>query len=559
MMTRSWQSRTLRYFYAIVAAVVLAVIIFLALDSIKYRQVKGSLTNYMDNLRDMIFMSTYDSLKKGNMTLFKKHLEEIGTFVDVREFSLLNREGRVRYSSDPALVAQTDPNVAGLEHLDDVNANGFTTYYFPVETISYCSRCHPDWAVGSINSYYKLTISSEALDTVRQTTIYSHAFTISGGGLFLAFFYLLLTLYERKKHEEQLALSASVFENAVEAIAVTAFDGSIEKINPAFSRITGYTEEEILGQDIHLLDAGEINRETYLEMRAQLGSNNFWSGEIWNRHKDGSTRPIQLSVTAVRNLQNQITHFVSIMYDISARKAAERALIDMDRMKSEFISSAAHELRTPLSAMLGFTEFVMDPEKFGGFSEGQKQAFLKVVYERGESLNQIVDDLLDISRIENGYSIELNKVDVNLCEFLGKTVDSYRLQHNKHTYSFDMPPPLADAVCCVDRYRITQVLENLLSNATKYSSTGSEIVTRCQLVGNDWELSVIDQGIGMTPEQLERVFDKFYRADASNTAISGLGLGMSIARKIVEMHGGRIWLTSVKGEGTTATFTLPAS
>ena len=95
-----------------------------------------------------------------------------------------------------------------------------------------------------------------------------------------------------------------------------------------------------------LLDAGEINRETYLEMRAQLGSNNFWSGEIWNRHKDGSTRPIQLSVTAVRNLQNQITHFVSIMYDISARKAAERALVEMDRMKSEFISSAAHELRT---------------------------------------------------------------------------------------------------------------------------------------------------------------------------------------------------------------------
>jgi PAS domain S-box-containing protein len=490
------------------------------------------------------------------MKLFKSHLEEIGTFADVREFSLLDKEGRVRYSSDPTLVKQVDFGVVGLGHLQDKIHDGLTTYYFPVETISYCSRCHPDWKIGSINSYYKLTLSRTALDSIKLTTFYSHVFTVVGGGVFLGFCYLLLMLYERKKHEEQLHLSASVFENAVEAIVITTFDGRVQKINPAFSNMTGFLEEDIIGQDIHLLDAGAVNTDTYAEMRAHIKSSGQWSGEIWNRHKSGEILPARLSVTAVRNHQ-QITHYVSILYDISAEKATKRALIEMDQMKSEFISSAAHELRTPLSAMLGFTEFAREPEKFGGFSDTQIKEFLDEVYDRGEALNQIIDDLLDISRIENGYAIELNLQEVPLRDFLDKLVRSYKTHHASHTLRLELPAASRDEVCLIDRHRMTQVLENLLSNATKYSAAGSEIVLTCSLRPHVWEISVVDHGIGMTPAQLVRIFDKFYRADASNTAVSGLGLGMSIAKKIVELHNGRIWIESLKDEGTTATFTLP--
>ncbi len=554
---KSWQNHTAKYFYMITAAILLTVFAFILLDAFKHRQVKSSLTNYMDNLRDMVFMSTYDSLKKGNMKLFTNHLEEIGTFDDVREFSLLDKQGVVRYSSAPELVTQVDAEVIGLGQHEEHISDGYTTYYFPVETISYCSRCHPDWEIGSINSFYKLTLSRKALDTVKLTTFYSYVFTVMGGGVFLAFIYLLLTLYERKRHEEQMQLSVSVFENAVEAIAITTFDGKVERINPAFSQITGFSAEDIIGQDIHLLDAGEINMETYREMRKQIKTNGLWSGELWNRREDGESFPVRLSVTAVRNAQKRITHFVSIFYDISVKKAHERALIEMDQIKSEFISTAAHELRTPLSAMMGFAELARDSDDFGGFTKEQTNDFLDEIYDKGEALNQLIDDLLDVSRIERGCPIELNLQEEPLTEVLVKIVKFYKVHDSRHVFQLDIPEQAKGTGCLIDRHRINQVLENLLNNAAKYSAKESEILLKCSLTAKQWEISVTDHGIGMTTEQCEQVFDKFYRADSSDTAVSGLGLGMSIAKQVVDLHGGRIWVKSTQGKGTTVTFTLP--
>lgn len=549
--------RSSRYLYLVAAVILALVVASIFADSFKSRQVKQSLNAYMDNLRDLIFMSTYDSLKKGNMKIFKNHLEEVGTFNDVREFSLLDANGVVRYSSDPQWVKEVDAQVLGLQQQREQISDGFTTYYFPVETTGYCARCHPDWQPGSINSYYKLVLSRQALDAVAHSTLYYHGFTVLSGGVLLAFIFALHTLQERKRHQEKLLLSASVFENALEAIAVTSFTGLVEKINPAFARITGYVEEEILGRDIHLLNAGTENEESYRQMRAQLHSRGQWSGEMVNRRSDGTLFPVHLSVTAVRNAQRQITHYISIFYDTSADKAAERALVEMSRMKSEFISTAAHELRTPLSAMMGYTEFVRHPEEFGGFTTEQLNEFLDEIYDRGEALSLLIDDLLDISRIESGKAIELNLEETCLVGILARSVEFFKVYDTKHFFHIDLPPASPATLCRVDRYRINQVLENLLSNAGKYSPAGSEIVLRARLNPKGWEISVQDRGIGMNPEQTARIFDKFYRADSSNTAVSGLGLGMSIAKQIVEAHGGYIWVESEKGEGTTAYFTVP--
>jgi signal transduction histidine kinase len=292
-------------------------------------------------------------------------------------------------------------------------------------------------------------------------------------------------------------------------------------------------------------------------MRTQLRDRGFWSGELWNRRKSGENYPVKLSVTAIRNSQNRVTNFVSILYDISIEKAAERSLVEMNQIKSEFISSAAHELRTPLNTLMGYVEFAKDPEKFGGFSQEQIAGFLSDAYDRGDALNQIINDFLDISRVENGYSIELNFEDVNLPKFLRKIVESYQVHNSSHNFKIDFCEQTSSSLCSIDRHRINQVLDNLLSNAVKYSAEGSAILLSLTLKDDQWEISVVDQGIGMTLEQVERVFDKFYRADSANPAVSGLGLGMSIAKKIIELHHGIIRVTSVKGEGTTATIMLP--
>ncbi len=171
--------------------------------------------------------------------------------------------------------------------------------------------------------------------------------------------------------------------------------------------------------------------------------------------------------------------------------------------------------------------------------------------------NQIIDDLLDVGRIESGKPIDL-KFEINdLFELLKNTIDFYRLNDSGHEFTLVLPENTAHSEFLIDRHRVKQVLENLLNNASKYSAKGTEISLSCQFAGNAWEMTVEDHGLGMTPEQVEKIFDKFYRADSSNTAVSGFGLGMSVAKQIVEIHGGQIHVESIMGQGTKVMFTLP--
>jgi len=206
---------------------------------------------------------------------------------------------------------------------------------------------------------------------------------------------------------------------------------------------------------------------------------------------------------------------------------------------------------------MGYTELLRRPEQFGPFSPAQKDEFHDVIYEKGEALTRIVDDLLYISRIESGHSVALDWQDVNVEDLLVKVVDRFKVHSNKHVYQVDLSQLHDNCVLPMDRQRITQVLENLISNAVKYSPKGSQIFIQVESNEHGCQITVQDQGQGMTPEQVSRVFDKFYRADATDTAVGGLGLGMSIARQIVMAHNGEIWVESRPGEGTKACFTLP--
>lgn len=230
---------------------------------------------------------------------------------------------------------------------------------------------------------------------------------------------------------------------------------------------------------------------------------------------------------------------------------------EIERMKSEFISTAAHELNTPLSTMMGYTELLLDTTLFRVVDEEQRTDFLREIYSRGEALSLIVDDLLDVSRIELGLPVKLNLQTHRLGEVLAKILEYCRLRDTQHIYHLELATDLALCEVRFDYHRINQALENLLSNAAKYSPPGKRIVVGAACNQDRWRVTVEDQGVGMTPEQLERVFDKFYRADSSDTAIGGLGLGMSIARQIVEAHGGTICLESEEGVGTIATIEIP--
>ncbi len=258
-----------------------------------------------------------------------------------------------------------------------------------------------------------------------------------------------------------------------------------------------------------------------------------------------------------RDVDGKLIGMVESFQDITLRKQAERTLVEMDKMKSELISTAAHELNTPMSTIMGYAEFLRDPELFGGFSDAQKQDFLNEIYDRGEALNRIINDLLDINRIESGNPLPLNLQDVNLPELLSKKVRLFLPGDSRHVIRLELPSSIDHPIVLIDRHRLNQVLDNLLNNAVKYSPDGEEVVLQGREVDEGWEIRIEDQGVGMTAEQVDRIFDKFYRADSSDTAIGGLGLGMSIAKQGIEAHGGKIWVESAVAQGTKVIFTLP--
>ncbi len=237
------------------------------------------------------------------------------------------------------------------------------------------------------------------------------------------------------------------------------------------------------------------------------------------------------------------------------RKAEHDNLLEISRLKSEFISTAAHELNTPLATIMGFTELLFDGGPIGVVSDEQRMVFLNHIYDSSERLSKIVDDLLDVSRIESGQNLSLDKKVQSIRNLLEKIVNRFKLI-TSHQIFLNISPEVPEQLV-FDENRIDQVMQNLLSNAIKYSQRNSTITIVAERDADNCLITVIDQGIGMSDEQKSRIFEKFYRGDSTDTAIKGVGLGMSIVKEIVEDHGGTIWVDSLLGEGCSVCFTLP--
>jgi signal transduction histidine kinase len=230
---------------------------------------------------------------------------------------------------------------------------------------------------------------------------------------------------------------------------------------------------------------------------------------------------------------------------------------EVDRLKSEFLSTAAHELRTPMASIYGFTELLLSQE----FDAVDRADFLSTIFRQSELMISIINELLDLERIEARGSKDFSISDVDVCELLCEVCAGFKPPQGR--LSPQEPPANGPLQVRADRKKLTQAVSNVISNAYKYSPDGGAVdVDLATLPGNDdlpsrIGIRITDHGIGMTPEQLARVCERFYRADASGK-IPGTGLGMSIVKEIVELHGGDLELTSKVGAGTTVTLWLPA-
>ena len=329
----------------------------------------------------------------------------------------------------------------------------------------------------------------------------------------------------------------ALLKSVADGLVVTNLSGKILLHNQPAEKLLGDLQQEIFKEALsclpHPLQSGSVEPfDIVLPATAE-----------------SKLRIIQIHSSPVLNHQDEQTGVVSVLRDVTRERALEQ-------IKTEFISTAAHELVTPLTSILGYSELLLDRELEANFSADQKRDFMEEILGRSESLSKIVDDLLNISRIESGQPIPLNLKAVNLAPLLEKTVAQFRLVAPQHNYEIDLTET-AGRLVLADTEKLQQVFDNLLSNAVKYSTAPGNIRLQSKVVENSYQLEICDQGIGMSEEEMVRIFDKFYRADTSNTSIGGLGIGMSIVQQIVQGHQGDIRVASTLGQGTCVTLQLP--
>lgn len=255
---------------------------------------------------------------------------------------------------------------------------------------------------------------------------------------------------------------------------------------------------------------------------------------------------IQANFSVVVDDDDQVTGTITVINDVTEQEKLERE-------RREFVSNVSHELRTPLTTMRSYIETLTE----GAWKNEQiAPKFLKVAQNETERMIRMVNDLLQLSKMDN-KDYMLHRERIEFIDYFHQIIDRFDMNRPRHiTLKRDLPKE--KYVVWIDQDKMTQVLDNILSNAIKYSPDGGTITCRVVKKNHQLLVSVADEGMGISYERLEKIFERFYRADKSRTReLGGTGLGLAISKELVEAHQGKIWATSREGKGTTIFFTLP--
>jgi len=366
-----------------------------------------------------------------------------------------------------------------------------------------------------------------------------------------------LDITDRKTAESALQESEALFRDFFQAnpipTIITDPSGVIYMVNPAFTVSPGFSAEEVVGRTAQELGFWRIPADRE-RMVAAIKEHGFIDNLESSFYGNGN-RPMTCLISSRAVELGGEVRILSTVLDITAQRKAEEALQKLDQAKSDFISIAAHELRTPLIAIVGYSE-LLENNANSILTEEQRESYLSIIQSNADILNRLVDDLLDVGRIQVGRSLGIVKKKHELSEVIEKVTESLSLKSQQHNILVAHYNNLPEMLW-IDRTRIVQVLNNLLNNAINYSPQGGTIKVQTMTDEENVTVSIIDEGLGMTPQQIENIFDRFYRAVDAKYASNGLGLGMGIVKQIIVDHGGELFLSSAPGEGTTVTFTLP--
>jgi PAS domain S-box-containing protein len=365
---------------------------------------------------------------------------------------------------------------------------------------------------------------------------------------------IIRDITDQKALEQEAMRLAAIVDSSEDAIASKDLNGIVQTWNRAAERMFGYTADEIIGRPIRTIippDRQSEEDQVLATIRAGKAVEHF---DTIRQRKDGTLIEISLSVSPVRARDGTIIGASKIARDVSEPRRLARRAEEAARAKDEFLAMLSHELRTPLNAVLGYTRMLRD----GRYTDERRDQVFEIIERNARILSQLVSDVLDVSGIVTGkVRLALERCDVAVP--LRAAGDSVRPSADAKGVAVRLTIPDESVKASCDTDRMQQVFWNLLSNGVKFTPRGGVVHATLAVHGDTISITVVDSGIGIRPESLPFLFQRFWQAEHVHTRFTGgMGLGLALARHFVELHGGTITAAS-EGEGHGSTFivTLP--
>ncbi len=359
---------------------------------------------------------------------------------------------------------------------------------------------------------------------------------------------------------EVAALRTALDEHAL--LSITDARGRIVDVNTGFCQLSGYSRAELIGNDHRVMASPSHGREFWAEVWRVIATGTPWRGEVCNRHKDGSLYWVDTTIVPSLDADGRVERYVALRFDVTAKKAAEAQLVSAraeaqaaSASKSEFLANMSHEIRTPMTAILGYTELIASEHECG---REQRLEYVETIQRNGEHLMAIVNDILDISKIEAG-KMNIETVATPLVALVHDVLALMDVKARAKGLALEarfatrIPETIA-----TDPVRLRQILVNLVGNAVKFTEVGGvTLVVACDAARENVRFDVIDTGIGLTAAQQTKLFGAFVQADSSTTRkFGGTGLGLRISKRLAQMLGGDIAIASAPGRGSTFSATV---
>ncbi len=364
-------------------------------------------------------------------------------------------------------------------------------------------------------------------------------------------------LANRIEENQEIETTLKQYKQAMDAtLLIYKFDhnGDITFVNENLCQRSEYLQEELIGENCTFLNPSQDRELLTKELKQQLFAGQIYKDQMTNLAKNGEIYYVNAVIFPLMDKKGNIIEFMGILQDITEIEKSRLQAQELEKAKSKFLANMSHELRTPLNAIIGFSQIL----KVNGELPDRTRGFIEKINSSGEHLLKLINSILDFSKIESGQ-VELEKIEFSLDDLVKSAVDQVETKIKEKGLSLNLEyAPLMEKIFYGDRFKIAQIIINLLSNSVKFTSEGS-IALHIQKADVDGMIrfEICDTGIGLNKEQQEKLFKAFTQAHESTTRLyGGTGLGLTISKQLVELMNGKIWIESELGVGSKFIFEI---